>query len=95
MRELMTRRISGEASRAVKGDGPVDRGATRLPLPDAPNNVETRRVEPIPRLELLLADAKLKPAYSWYGNDPRHRGSFKVPLARLAFDYDGELVAHV
>jgi SNF2-related domain len=54
---------------------------------------ETRRVSPTPRLELVLADVKIKQQFVWYQNDDRHRGTFKLPLARLSFDYGGQTVA--
>ena len=71
------------------------RAALALPLPEAPDNVEMREaVAPVPRLELFVADVQLAPAYRWYTEEARHNGTFRFPLARLAFDYDGEIVAH-
>jgi hypothetical protein len=64
----------------------------RLPLPSAPLKTETRHVKPAPLLHLFLADARLKPNYSWYSPDRRHQGRFPLPLARLSFDYGGEIV---
>ena len=64
----------------------------RLPLPSAPLKTETRHVKPAPRLHLFLADARLKLNYSWYSRDERHQGRFPLPLARLSFDYGGEIV---
>ena len=63
-----------------------------LPLPDAPDNVETRRVTPVPRLELFMIDAKIRDNLSWYVANARHQSAFKLPAARLVFDYDGEIV---
>ena len=68
--------------------------AVALPLPETPDNVEMRDVKPVPRLELFVADVRLASAYRWYTNDERLRGSFHLPLARLAFDYGGQVVAH-
>ncbi len=65
----------------------------RLPLPSAPLKTETRQVKPVPRLHLFLGDARLKYQYSWYSRDERHSGRFPLPLARLSFDYEGEIVA--
>jgi len=64
----------------------------RRPLPSAPLKTETRHVKPAPRLHLFLADARLKLNYSWYSRDERHQGRFPLPLARLSFDYGGEIV---
>ncbi len=66
--------------------------ADRIPLPMQPQKTVVRAVTPQPRLELYLAPVRLKQQYSWYAKEPRHRGAFPVPLARLAFDYDGEVV---
>ena len=65
---------------------------TLLPLPEAPDNVETRRVTPIPRLELFMADAKVRQNLAWYVANARYQSAFKLPVARLAFDYAGEIV---
>lgn len=64
----------------------------RIPLPAPPQKTEVRRASPRPRLELYMAPVRLKQQYSWYVKDQRHRGTFQLPLARLAFDYDGEIV---
>jgi hypothetical protein len=64
----------------------------RLPLPSAPLKTETRHLKPAPRLHLFLADARLKLNYSWYSRDERHQGRFPLPLARVSFDYGGEIV---
>ena len=64
----------------------------RLPLPSAPLKTETRHVKPTPRLHLFLADARIKLNYSCYSRDDRHRGRFPLPLARVSFDYGGEIV---
>ena len=65
----------------------------RVPLPMPAMKSESRRVTPTPRLELFLADVKIKQQFAWYHNDDRHRGTFKLPLARLSFDYGGQAVA--
>ncbi len=63
--------------------------AGKVPLPESDVHVETRRIKPTPRLELFLGDVRLRPQFVWHANDERHRGQFKVPLARLMLDYDG------
>jgi superfamily II DNA or RNA helicase len=63
-----------------------------LPLPEAPDDVEIRLVTPKPRLELLLTQARLKPTHVWYASEERHRGTFPLPIARLSFDYAGDVV---
>ena len=35
---------------------------------------------------------RLKYEYSWHSRDERHKGRFPLPLARLSFDYEGEIV---
>jgi superfamily II DNA or RNA helicase len=66
--------------------------ADRVPRPKPVQKTELRATTPVPRLELLLAPVRVKPQYSWYTREARHRGSFQLPLARLAFDYAGEVV---
>ena len=66
--------------------------ADRVPLPKPALKTELRARAPVPRLELLLAPVRIKPQYSWYSREARHRGTFQLPLARLAFDYAGEVV---
>ncbi len=63
-----------------------------VPLPEAPKDVATRNIKPIPRLELYQGEVRLNQPYSWYVEDPRYRGTFQLPLARLCFDYDGAIV---
>lgn len=63
-----------------------------VPLPEVPNKTETRNAAPVPRLELYLGDVRVKHRFSWYVHEQRHAGLFKLPLARLTFDYDGEIV---
>ncbi len=65
----------------------------RVPLPMPAMKTQTRHMTPTPRLELYMADVKLKPQFNWYAQDDRHRGTFKLPLARLSFDYGGHTVA--
>ena len=65
---------------------------SRMPLPEPPQKTENREVKPIPRLELYEIDVSLKEPFSWYIDDPLKHDVFKLPLARLAFDYDGEIV---
>ena len=66
--------------------------ADRVPLPKPAQKTELRATAPIPRLELLLGPVRIKPQYSWYAREARLHGSFQLPLARLAFDYAGEVV---
>jgi len=66
--------------------------ADRVPLPKSALKTELRTTAPVPRLELLLASVRIKPQYSWYARQARHHGSFQLPLARLAFDYAGEVI---
>ncbi|MBA4174190.1 MAG: helicase [Hyphomicrobium sp.] len=65
----------------------------RVPLPMPAMKTATRRITPTPKLELFLADVKIKQQFVWYHQDDRHRGTFKLPLARLSFDYGGQAVA--
>ena len=67
-------------------------GKQHVPLPEVPNKTETRKVAPVPRLELYLGDVRVKHGFSWCVHEQRHAGLFKLPLARLTFDYDGEIV---
>ena len=64
----------------------------RIPLPMPPQKTEVRAIPPQPRLELLIAPVRLKPQYAWYVTEQRQRGTFQLPLARLSFDYAGEVV---
>jgi superfamily II DNA or RNA helicase len=69
--------------------------AFALPLPEAADNVTMREpAAPVPRLELYVADIELQPVYMWYAEEVGRSGTFRLPLARLAFDYDGDVVAH-
>ena len=67
--------------------------AMLLPLPEATDDVEVRVVVPTPRLDLLMTQARLKHAYQWYAKD-QQRASFPLPIARLSFDYAGEIAQH-
>jgi superfamily II DNA or RNA helicase len=65
-----------------------------LPPPQAPDNVEMREaMAPIPRLELRMGNVGLQPTYRWYAQEVGRDGAFRLPLARLAFDYGGQVVA--
>ena len=64
----------------------------RIPLPMPPQKTDVRAIPPQPRLELLIAPVRLKPQYAWYVTEQRQRGTFQLPLARLSFDYAGEVV---
>jgi superfamily II DNA or RNA helicase len=63
-----------------------------LPMPEAPDAVETCVVTPIPRLDLIVGQAHLKPDSIPDGDEWDHRGALALPLARLSFDYGGEIV---
>lgn len=95
LRKAVTR-LSGDAPSSIvvapELDGGGNDAPTLLPLPDAPGNVEVRIIAPVPRLELRVAQANLKSSYIWYAAEPRHRGTFAIPVARLCFDYAGDIV---
>ncbi len=63
-----------------------------LPLPDALDTVEITPVTPVPRLELMVASVRLKSNYFWHLSDAGGRKAFPLPVARLSFDYCGEIV---
>jgi superfamily II DNA or RNA helicase len=67
-------------------------GEQILPLPDAPDNIEIRSIAPIPRLELMVTDARVKPQFAWYSREANHHGGFSLPIARLSFGYGGEII---
>ncbi len=92
VRELMAQRLGGDTK--TGSSSTKNSSVALLPMPDAHESIETRDIAPIPRLELFVADARLKSSYSWYDSNPRHRGAFKMPLARLSFDYGGHVVRH-
>jgi superfamily II DNA or RNA helicase len=75
-----------QVSPAKSGAGVV------LPLPEASDDVEMRSIVPSPRLELIVTSATLNRGAWWYVSDKRYRGTFPLPLARLSFDYAGEIV---
>ncbi len=94
VKTLLTQRLrkSAGTDRSVE-TGPA--AALALPLPEVPDNVETREsVKPVPRLELYMADVPLQPTHRWYAEDVGHDGVYRLPLARLAFDYGGDVVSH-
>ena len=67
-----------------------------LPLPIAAEQVEVRTIRPTLRLRLAMADARLRPHYTHYvgyGGLERFEGRFRLPVAYLAFAYDGEPVS--
>ena len=63
-----------------------------LPLPEAPDNIETRKIPPVPHLTLIMSTAKERPLYYWYAAEARNEKSCPVPLARLSFDYAGRTI---
>ena len=71
---------------------PGDISAQILPLPETPDNIEIQSIAPMPRLELMVADARVKPQYAWYSREANHHGGFQLPIARLSFDYGAEAV---
>ena len=97
VRSLLTQRLrrSNDGNVAADGNpGAAPAAALALPLPEAPDNVETRDVAPVPRLELFMADVPLQPTHLWYAEEAGHEGVFRLPLTRLAFDYGGDVVRH-
>jgi superfamily II DNA or RNA helicase len=71
---------------------PGDISAQILPLPETPDNIEIQSIAPMPRLELMVADAQVTPQYAWYSREANHHGGFQLPIARLSFDYGAEAV---
>jgi superfamily II DNA or RNA helicase len=98
VKSLLTQRLrkSNDGNTAADGDADgVPVAAIALPLPEAPANVETRdAVKPVPRLELYMDEVALQPSHLWYAEEAGHEGVFRLPLARLAFDYAGDVVRH-
>ena len=97
VKEMMRQRLGTKTSPAqqvsMNGARHDDRGcAEHLPLPEAPDNVEIRAVTPVPRLELMVASVRLKSNHFWDMNYARRHEAFSLPVARLSFDYDGEIV---
>ena len=92
---LLTQRLRADhGARQTATPEAASAAALTLPLPEAPENVETRDVTPVPRLELFMADVPLAAAHRWYAEEVDHDGIFSLPLARLAFDYGGQVVGH-
>jgi len=92
VKDMMQRRLGVTAAPEMQA-APVSAAGPVLPLPEAPANVETRMVAPTPRLALFTAPARNKPSFGWY-TPGISRPSFALPLARLSFDYAGEIVPH-
>jgi len=68
---------------------------TAIPLPEAPANIETRQIAPKPVLRLISGDLEYDPDYfrmHRYYYRPRFE-KITLPLARLAFDYNGHEIA--
>jgi superfamily II DNA or RNA helicase len=89
--EMMRKRLkpgSGDNGEHALSGG----GAQILPLPETPDNIEIRSIAPVPRLELMVTDARVKPQFAWYSREANHHGGFLLPIARLAFDYGAETV---
>jgi superfamily II DNA or RNA helicase len=94
VKRLLTQRLGPDSARKA-GSEATQAATVDLPLPEVPDNVEVRDpIVPVPRLELRVADIELAPAYRWYAEEVDHSGSFRVPLARLLFDYEGDCIAH-
>ncbi len=66
--------------------------ADRVPKPDTSIEVVTQRIKPKPRLELFTAEARVEQMSMWSVRDERHRGAFRIPLARVTVDYGGTVV---
>jgi superfamily II DNA or RNA helicase len=91
VKEMMRKRLkpgSGDNGEHALSGG----GAQILPLPETPDNIEIRSIAPVPRLELMVTDARVKPQFAWYSREANHHGGFLLPIARLAFDYGAETV---
>ena len=98
VKELMRQRIAAprpplDLPAGATTEPPATSSLLLLPLPDAPDKVETRTIKPVPRLDLLLTQAKLRTSHYWYSYEPRLRGPFTLPIAVLSFDYGDTNVA--
>ena len=85
------RAADATATRASTPPGPAT-DTHALPLPEAPDNIETRKIPPVPHLTLIMSTAKERPLYYWYAAEARNEKSCPVPLARLSFDYAGRTI---
>jgi superfamily II DNA or RNA helicase len=96
VKDMMRQRLGPKPAHRVSApsDPPAAVGPPPLPLPEAPDTVETRFVAPSPRLALFMAKARLKRNYQWYATGARHSEPVALPLGRLSFDYAGEIVPH-
>jgi superfamily II DNA or RNA helicase len=96
VKEMMRQRLKPVGERALEhqlDDIASDEGGAQiLPLPEAPDNIEIQSIAPVPRLELMLADLRVKPQFAWYSREVNHHGGFSLPIARLSFDYGGEII---
>jgi superfamily II DNA or RNA helicase len=94
VKELMQRRLKTPPVERCSQPSPDGTQLTAaddiapLPLPEAADSVETRIITPIPRLELIVAQVSVKPGLIKCTSEP-----FRLPLARLSFNYGGEIVA--
>jgi SNF2-related domain/Helicase conserved C-terminal domain len=93
VKEQIRQQLKARPAPIAPCDGIERKHAELLPLPEAPDTVETRTVLPVPRLELIVATAKLKTSWMWYGREAPPGDTFALPLARLSFDYTGEIIA--
>ena len=92
VKEEMRQRL-GVATAAGQAAPDAAHGATAvIPLPEAPDDVEMRKVVPRPRLELMMADARIKHSHYWYVRRDRFGEVLRLPVAHLSFDYGGEVV---
>jgi superfamily II DNA or RNA helicase len=89
VRDLMQRKLTASAAAP-----PLAAQSVALPLPEAPDNVEVRTFVPTPRLELLLIQAGLKQTHLYYMMPGQQLRQFPLPIARLSFNYGGEIVAN-
>ena len=93
VKELMRRRIENGLAPADVASTVEPASTALLPLPEAPDNVETRLVKPVPRLELLMTVAKIKASHYWYVFDQRRHEKFPLPVMNVSFDYAGVQVS--
>lgn len=81
---------SAVAQSALRAERPVP---AALPLPEVASEIVIRDVAPTPVLALSLDQVRIAPRYRSAIQHVRHSDAFKLPVARLSFDYDGQMVA--
>ena len=88
------KRIRPPSATPPAADAPVE-AAPLLPLPEASEKVETRRIAPVPQLHLFTAKMSLKRHYSHYAPQHWHGHNVVVPLAALSFRYGDQTIDRV